>query len=344
MFGNSVLSASLQSLEGTFTAILNSGASQNLTAANAMLANALSKTESAYSAAYAAFLPVYTTAQSNNYLLAVDQLSYSRVPAGLARLALEQQKLNAEIGAGINRSQLSPLLSELKSVSAGLGAFMPFTLGSMVKALDGGIAGMLLVGTATLSAKNFGAALYAAIISLIIGCLLVLVFHMSVYHRLKHKHKIKFHKRARKAWRALFVLLGICVIIYAIATYAAAGSANALLPVSGFTGAVAASKSVAIALNSTGPDMQACAASVGALLSGMGKSVYVISMVNGSCASPSAGFSGPCIGKVAGNMPVVFISNGNSSIVYRGMYGHVLYADGAAASGASCPLDELFSK
>jgi hypothetical protein len=345
VFSNSILSASLQNLEGTFTAVLKAGASQNITEASTTLANALSNATSAYSAAYAAFSPVYTIAQSNNYLLAVDQLSYAHVPASLARIALNQQKINAEINSGMNESQLPSMLSELSSVSASLYLFTPFTLGSVVKAVDGGITSVLLSGTAPLSAKNSYAALYAVMLSLVIGGVLVLLFYMFVYSRLKSKHKIKFHRRARKAWRALFILLGVAVVVYALVTYSAASGANTLLPVSGFISAVGASQDAAIVLlNGTNSSTQACSGSVEASLNNMSKSVYVISIVNGTCSSANSSFSGACVGEVAGSMPVVLISGGDSGIVYRGMYGHVLYASGAAAAGASCPLDELFYK
>jgi hypothetical protein len=344
VFSNSVLSTALQTLESTFTSVLNSGASQNITESNVMFANVLSNATAAYSAAYAAFSPVYTIAQSNNYLLAVDQLSYAHVPASLARLALDQQEINAEIDSGMNESQLSSVLPELSSVSASLSLLVPFTLGSAVKALDSGVTGMLLGGTATLSAKDSGAALYSAVLSLVVGGVLVLLFYMMVYSRLKSKHKIKFHRRARKAWRTLFILLGIAVVVYALVTYSAASSANTLLPVSGFLSAVQASNGVAIVLNGTNQSMQACSGSVDTLLNSTGKSVYVISVVNGTCSSTNSSFSGACIGEVAGSMPVLLMSGGNSGIVYRGMYGHVLYASGAAAAGASCPLDELFYK
>ncbi len=344
MFGNSVLSSRLIALKSTFATIIRAGESQNISAANTMLANALSATNAAYSAVYAAFSPVYTIAQSNNYLLAVDQLSYAHIPAGLASIALEQQEINARIASGVNQSQLSSVLSELRSVSSSLSLMMPFTLGSVVKALDSGTASMLLGGASSLGAKNSGAALYSAAISLIIGCLLVLVFHMQVYSKLKSKHKIKFSRRAKKAWNALFIVFGILVVVYVLVTYLAAGSANKFLPVSGFINAVTASKSFAIVLNTTSSGVIACAGSVKASLSAMGKSVNVISIVNGTCSSTIPGFSGACLGNVAGSMPLVLMSNGNSSIVYRGMYGHVLYASGAAASGASCPLDTLFSK
>jgi len=139
----------------------------------------------------------------------------------------------------------------------------------------------------------------------------------------------------------LFIALGVLVVIYALVTYSAASGANALLPASGFFNAVAASKSVAIAVNTTGQDAHACASAVQSSLTSAGKTVHIISVANGMCSG--SGFTGACLGSVAGSMPLVLISGGNSSIAYRGMYGHVLYASGSAASGASCPLSGLFS-
>ncbi len=343
-FNNSVLRTRLITLQDDFATILHSGVSQNMTKATATFAGAFSNASTAYIAAYAAFSPVYAIVQNNNYLLAVDQLSYAHVPASLAKIALEQQEIGAQIRSGLNSSQLSSVTSELKAVNSSLSSIVPFTLGSITKAFDSGTASLLLGGTASPNTKNFDAALCAAAISLVIGCLFILVFHMFVYSRMKNKHKIKLHRRARAAWHMLFIVLGILVVVWALVTYVTASNANVLLPVSGFTNAVQASNSVAIVLNSTNSGMKACASSVSASLDGLGKHAYMINLVNGTCSSASSGFSGACLGNVAGSMPVVLMSNGNSSIVYKGMYGHVLYASGAAASGSSCPLDVLFSK
>ena len=344
MFSNSSLSAALLALESTFNTVLTSGASQNITASNTLFANALSKANAAYAAAYSVFSPVYDLAQSNNYLIAVDQLSYVRMPASLARLALEQQEINARIDSGLNQSQLPAELQQMTSVSAGLSLLKPVTLGSMVKAFDGAIIGALLTGTAPISAKNSSAAMYAAAVSLVIGAVIVLLFYVLVYSRMKRNRKIRLHPRAKKAWRALFIVLGILVIVYAVATYSDASSANTLLPLSGFINAVASGKSVAIVLNNTDASMQACSGAVQSSLIGMNKTVYVISIRNGTCTSTNQSFSGACLGEVAGSMPVVLMSSGASGIAYKGLYGHVLYASGAAASGASCPLDAIFSK
>lgn len=341
MFSNSVLATSLGTLKSAFATILGSGPSQNMTYANVMMVNALSNINIAYSRAYAAFLPVYNLEQSNNRLLDMYGLSYERIPASIARLSIEQQELNARIDAGVNSSQLPSVLSELRSVNAGL-SVMTFNLGSVAKAFDGAMIGMALGGASALSAKNSNAVLLATAISLVIGAAIVLLFYFGVYHRLKSKNRIKFHRRARTAWRVLFVLMGIALIVYVAETYLAASGANTLLPVSGFLNAVTASKSVAIMLNGTGAGAFSCASSVEASLNSTGKTVYVISITNGTCSGANSSFVGACTGSVAGRMPIVFISGGNSSIVYRGMYGHVLYASGAAASGSSCALGALF--
>jgi hypothetical protein len=345
MFSNTALSASLGTLLSTFANVLNSGSGQNMTVANAMVSSALSKTNTAYSVAYSAFLPVYNTEQSNNHMLVVDQLDYVQIPAGLAKLALEQQEINAKVYSGVNSSQLPAVLSELKSVNSGLGLIMTFTLGSLAKAIDGGLLNMALGGSATLASKDSAAVLYAAAISFVIGAAVVLLFYVSVYHRLMSKHRIKLHRRARNAWHALFAILGIAVLVYVFATYSVASGANAFLPVSGFLNAVKSSSSVALVLNGTSPGALTCAGSVAASIGGTGKKVYVVSLAsNGTCSSASAGFSGDCMGRVAGMMPIVLMNSaGNSSIAYRGMYGHVLYANGNAASGTACSVDELFS-
>ncbi len=344
MFGNATLSASLQRLEASFNAVLSAGASQNLTAANITLSLALANASTAYTAAYSVFSPVYSLAQSNNYQLAVDELSYARIPSSLSRLALQQQSINAQISKGISTSQVQATLASLRAVSSGLGLFAPLTLGGVVKTIDSGLYAPLLSSSAPLSANNSAAALYAAAISAAIGAALLAVFYLRTYARLKAKHKLRLNKRAKKAWRVLFIGLAVALVAYVAVTYAAAGGANAFLPVSGFLGAVRASPGTAVVVNGTSQGMLDCAASVQASLHSLGKLAPVITLVNGACASTNSSYSGSCMGSVTASMPVVLLSAGNSSIAYRGLYGHVLYASGAAASGASCPLDVLFSK
>jgi hypothetical protein len=344
LYSNTMLSTSLRGLQGAFTNITKAGAGQNITKANTLLANALKSTNAAYSAAYASFSPVYSLVQRNDYVLAIDQISYAHVPAGIAEAALDQQAIDARLSSSVNSSQLSLITSELKSVEGSAGISVPLTLGSAAKAIDGGIVGALLSGAAPLGSKDFGAAAYSALISLVLGIVLVLLFHRLVYANLKHKHRIREHKRVMRAWHMLFMALGILVVLYAIVTFSAASSANTLLPASGFIGAVNAGKDVVILLNTTSAGSLACASSVQASLQGAGKKVYVIGISNGTCASFNSTFSGQCLGRVAGSMPVVLISGGSPGIVYKGMYGHVLYASGSAASGASCPLDVLFSE
>ena len=279
MFSNESLGTALHTLESTFNTVISTGPSQNMIASNALFANALSVAATAYSAAYSAFSPVYELAHKNNYLIAVAQLSYTHMPASLAKLALEQQAINAMINSGLNESQLSSVLQQMNVIGASLSTLRPFSLGSLVKSIDGSITNMLLAGAAPISSKNANAALYASAISLVIGGAILLLFYVFVYHRMKSKHKIKLHSRAKRAWRMLFIVFGIVVAAYALATYEAASGANTLLPVSGFVSAVKASKSLAIVLNTTESSALSCSGSIQASLSNMSKTVYVIGIV-----------------------------------------------------------------
>ncbi|MCL5093023.1 MAG: hypothetical protein M1128_00975, partial [Candidatus Marsarchaeota archaeon] len=79
------------------------------------------------------------------------------------------------------------------------------------------------------------------------------------------------------------------------------------------------------------------------------KKVSVVSLDNYSCtiANSTASIDGSaCYNRILGsNEPMVLLSPGsNSSIVYRGMYGTVLYANGQAASNASCYLNKIFQQ
>lgn len=346
MFSNTLLSNSLQHLQATFSGMIAAGPGQNIVAVNAALANAIMAANTAYTSVYSTFSAAYSLAQTNTYQLAVDELSYVNVPPSLTALSLQQQSINAQMARGINSSQLPGVVSSLQSVGSGLMMFAPVTVASVVKSFDIGVYSLLLSSSASIGANNSSAALYSALISLVIGSVLLFAFYSTTYARLKRKGRLRLHSRAKRAWRALFVVLLLVLAAYVIETYAAANSGNSFLPVGGFLGAVRSSPVTAVMVNTTSSDALACAASVQASIRALGKLSPLITVSNATmlCTSANTTYIGACMGKAVSSIPVVMIGPGNSGIVYRGMYGTVLYASGAVASGSSCPLNILFSR
>lgn len=349
---NSSLTLSLNNLESVYASIRQSGASLNLTYANKTITSAMVNTTMIYARVKALYQPVYNLAQNNTAKITVEQLNYPVVPVSLATLATQQQQINEKLNGVVNATQLPIMLKQLQAISSQLSLSGPvLDMPSLVKAIDGGIvSGILSGGSGSIASKNGSAPAYSAIISLVIGIVVIGIVYMLTYHRLKRRQRLQMHQGVKKAWDMLFVALFILVIIYAVATYSYASSANQFLPVSDFLGAVHGSAQVYITYNTSAANTTASLACVKAIKSDLvsqNKSVTTITVSGISClASSNPNLAGTdCYNNVLSSMkPVIQIdSNTNSSISYYGMYGTALHTSGSAASGPTCPLSAIFS-
>ena len=347
---NATLSYSLQSLELAFTAIRGKGANQNLTAANQVLRSKIANVSAIYSQINSAYGNIFGLASNNTRSILVKELDVRNVPTSLAGLASREESLNSQLTGGLTVSAAAPILSGLKSVQSSLMfAFTPISFASIVKIFDGGIINSLLSGSsAPITSKLSGGATYAAMISLAVAVALFLLFYLFVYRKLVEKHKIKHNiKRVKRAWRMLFAALLVIAVAYVALTYVYAVSATTFLPFSGFLNSVKGSSNVYIAYNGTvGSSTLACVSALKSSLTALGKNVTTISLDNYSCAASSdlslAGTD--CLnGLLSASKPVIIMGSGSPSIVYKGLYGRVLYAAGSAASGSSCILNSALS-
>ena len=342
---NASLSYALQNMESEFAIIKNAGISQNLTSANRTLSLLMANVISLYTRINTAYGGVFAIASNNTYSILVKELDFRSVPIPLARLAGEQQSINDQLNHGINTSVAQSLLSQLKTISSGVAlTFAPIDPGSLIKAIDGGIISSLISGSgATTASKISGGVMYATLISLIVAAVFLLLFYL-LYSRMKAMHKIKANRRVARAWRSLFIVMAIIAIAYVALTYVYAQGATSFLQFSGFLNALKGSSSVFIAYNSaSNASTLSCVSSLNATLRGLGKSITTISLQNYSCAasSNSSLVGTMCLDLPLSKMqPIILIGQGtNSSIIYKGLYGRVLYASGSAVSGASCILN-----
>ncbi len=353
-YDNSSLNRSLSIMESEFSLVKSKGINQNITRASDTLNGALQNLSSTYAAVSPKYLLIYNKALNDTVQLLYRQLNFRQVPKSLALLSVQQERINNMLNGRVTSNDLTPISVMLANVSSKVGAFgSPLSLPAFVKSLDGGFVNSMLFGSgASIPSKIASAPLYAALISFIIGIAILLAVYGTTYARLKRKKKIKMHAKAKKAWMMLFAGIFILVLIYTLATYAIAGSANAFLPISGFMAASNSGNVIAIVVNQSGAansSIVGCASALQATMSGLGKKVSVVSLDNYSCtiANSTASIDGPaCYNRILGsNEPMVLLSPGsNSSIVYKGMYGTVLYANGQAASGASCYLNKIFQQ
>jgi hypothetical protein len=149
----------------------------------------------------------------------------------------------------------------------------------------------------------------------------------------------------------LFIAIFILVLLYAYGTYSYAHEANQFLPFAYFTGYLHSSKAAYVVLNGSSaysnPNVTACAAAVSSVLSGMNKTVKTVQATNYSCVAGGtvSPLGASCIDSALGSgTPVISLSATGGGIVYKGLYGTMLYASGANATGSSCIVAQLLAR
>jgi hypothetical protein len=180
--------------------------------------------------------------------------------------------------------------------------------------------------------------------------LVILVIYIITYFRIIRKGKMKNNKKMQTRWIIIFVALFIIVLIYTYATYAYASNANNFLPFNYFLNSVRTNSNVYIALNesaASNASIASCTNTLQSYLSKAGKTVQTIKLSNYSCVSGSnisvLGLN--CyVDILSADKPVILISQSqNNELVYKGLYGTVLYAQGSVATGSQCTLASIFN-
>lgn len=350
-YNNITLNASIHVLETEFAAIQKSGVNQSIGVANTILMSLIANSTRIYSNASASYSQVYGIAQNNTASIMADQLSYQQVPSKLAVLGDLQQGINVELNSKVSSNDIDSIIPVVQSIRLESAVFVaPLTIGYMIKSLDGPFITAILGGSSATPPERIASApIYATLASLIVGILVVLVIFVITYFRVMRKGKLKGNKRAQRQWGITFAVLIILVAIYAYATYAYASNANSnFLPFNYFLNTLKSSPTAYIALNGSAANnlsIGSCVTTVQKYLASAGKSVQVVKLTNYSCVSGSnisiLGLN--CYDNILNSAkPVVLITQSKEgSIVYKGLYGTVLYANGNIASGSSCVLGSL---
>jgi hypothetical protein len=316
---------------------------------NATFRSAIAKLQPIYRNVSAQYNSIYSRALNNTAMLLIAQLNYEGAPPhAIAALTLQEQQANTELNGRINASQMPEISNTLASISSQTSAqsSTPASLPSIVKGFDSGIIAMLQPSVIEpVSSKIQTAPAFAALISFIIGLIVLGLAYELTYARLKKNNKIKAKPSVKRAWTVVFAILFVMVLAYAYGTYALAASANTFLPTGGFLSALSQSRYASIAVNgSAASQMAPCAAQLQRILNQSGRAVQILYVQGDSCTSGSL-TGAACLNNAVSKGPVVMLSAGNeSSIVYRGMYGSILYVGGRAAYGASCPAASAFKK
>jgi hypothetical protein len=345
-YSNSLLLTSLKNLSDAYNTVILNGINQNITTANRSLSSSVSNALKQYAMIAPSFDKLYGMAFNNTVMITINELDYNGdVPAGTLSLAAQQAAINEQLQSKLNSSQLSALLPAVQQINSQAKALsQPFSLDALAKWAYGGIASAMLSGSSqTIAQKEASAPVYAALLDLVVALAIVALVYEGTYARLKKKGKIHLSHTVTRVWTIIFIVLLVIALADAYSVYAYAQKANAFLPISGFIGALQSSNTVFIGLSQPNTLLSQCAASVSSTLSSMGKTSYIVPISNFTCSYPgSNSITGQaCYSKMAATAPVMVLSNGNSSIVYSGMYGTVLYANGTSAYGPSCMLNSI---
>ncbi len=346
-YHNASLSGSLTALQGTYTQLANLNISRNATSYNATLTAQFANVTSLYATLHGQYSSIKDLATNNTAVIEARELEYQNEPAQLATLAYTQQSINDLLAVGINSSQYASVYAELKSVHNGLGSIgKPIYMGAFVKSVDGGILNSILSGSnAPVPSKLASAPFYVFLITLLIGILVIFAIYMVTYNRWNRKKKLHMHPGAKRAWLLLFVVLGAIAVLVSYATYTYAQQANSFLPIDGFAQQLASHSNAFIAYNGSAAysnaSIEQCVNAVQASLNSTGKSIKVITMQNYTCTG--TGESPTCFDQLlSSGTPTIVVSEGQiSSVVYRGLYGHALYASGQSVVGSSCYLSSV---
>jgi len=351
-YNNASLGSSIQTLIIEFKAIQKLGVNQSIGVANKTLTALIANSTSIYKNANATYYQLYGISQNNTGTILADQLSYEQVPSRLASLANQQQNINLELGSRINSTQIAAILPTAQSIRVESAVFVaPLTISYLIKEFDSSFIYSILSNSNSYAPSRIASApLYAAIESFIIGMLVILVIYIITYFRIIRKGKMKNNKKMQTRWIIIFVALFIIVLIYTYATYAYASNANNFLPFNYFLNSVRTNSNVYIALNesaASNASIASCTNTLQSYLSKAGKTVQTIKLSNYSCVSGSnisvLGLN--CyVDILSADKPVILISQSqNNELVYKGLYGTVLYAQGSVATGSQCTLASIFN-
>ena len=160
---------------------------------------------------------------------------------------------------------------------------------------------------------------------------LAALFFLRSYLRMKHK--LAVNARTMHNWRRFFVLVGIVVAVYVIATYLLLSSASASAPYGAFRSAYASSPYLVVALNGSAPTLNqyTCVSKISNGVLNLHKKVVLASFNRGICTvGNTTATVDSCLGVYAGtNIPVVVLDErAGSGMSLYSLYGTILYVNG----------------
>ncbi len=348
---NSTLANLVSQMNSTYVNILNLGINQNMSVSNRTISYMINEVESTYENISKEYYSTYNEAIVASGAILGAELNNPNDKSVLS-LAAQQQGVLTEFSAPMNYSELANVSATESSLSKSAKAYSaPFSVPVFTKSVDGWFMnGLAYIMPGSIGSKMAAAPIYAALLSFIIGMVLLFLFYRFTYVKLSRKHRIKKDHTVRRSWMMLFASLFVIVLIYSFMTYAFASGTNSFMPLSVYTGSVYSSHHVVLVLNQSYMSNTSISSCITALQGNLALSKVnstLITEYNSTCASIDGSDSvstANCFNRLLGSgEPFISIdANTTTHISYRGAYGDELSVGGSAASGSECYLASLF--
>ncbi len=336
------LESNLTSMQLSYSYILSNGIHQNLTLDSNEFNKSFIDTNKSYSNAAKIYYNTYNKSVNNTGLIIFKELNYKNDPLDLVNLAFKQNSINNELANKVNNSTLTSISLEMAAIESNASNYSnPYTLPMFVKSFDSPFINAIVGNGNSLLLKDLEAPYFAALLSLIIGIIILLIIYYGTYYRLKKSKKIRVDKYVKRAWSILFIILFAIMLIYVDLTYSYAASANNFLPVYSFKNQFSSSNVTYVIYNSSSTSIYNCANAIKSL--NRSKTVNLIAE-NGTSCTVNGNTYGDCLGYISKlSYPVIYLNSSGNSIVYKGLYGTILYANGKSASGKNCYTSEILN-
>ena len=323
----------LSNLESNFSYFMNEGPNGNIAQENASIQSMIKKLGATYASLSAAYAPLYSLYINNTAKINANKLDFQSPPAATLSLEKQEAAINSQIAAGISNSSIPAITAELTQINANASR-LPSSLSfsAFAKGVDGWFASPLAAAVSpSILGRDGAAPAFAALLSLIIGIIIAALFYYFTFYSLVKRHKLRRTRKTMMAWMYIFGAIFLIIIVYAVVTYLVAAGANTFLPFSGFAASFSQSNTISVVAYSNSTIQ--CANALKAAFPS--KSISIDNNV--SCSLES----GTCLANLASKGPVIVMSALNSSSIYKGFYGSVLYANSGIASGSSCVLKDM---
>lgn len=339
---NASLLASLSTLQASYVKLKAQYTSLNLTQFNATLAAQVANLKANYTSVNATYSSVYGLARNNTALLLELQLNSNVSSEEVSALSFKEAKLNAELSGSIQN--ITMLKAQLLSIKSSIGSASLYTganpFAETARDIDAPIASAMENAISLPYATKVALApLFAAIISLIIGIIILALIFLK-YRSLHAKRRIHVNPRTARNWKIVFAVALVLVVAYVIITYVAASAASSSTPVGAFRSAALSAKGIAIITNGTATQAELnCTARISTVVLAEHKKVYSASLYGNQCTYNNTIYSSDnCLNLFAeqGTPMIILKSSNVSRVSAYSFYGSILRVQGDDSFMSEC--------